>query len=259
MATSRDLPSADFFAASPRPTWSAAKAAQDDLAGFVKQMPGGATVSTLTIATGVATPVADAARCVLIDTEGAAAADDLTHIATTECAEGVLLLLRVANAARVVTLKHASGGTGQLSLQGSADLPLDVTSRWVLFILISGTWVHIATFNAAWGESVKVKTANYTVVAGQDQGVTFSNSGAAGEVNLTLPAATAGQRYRMVVATAQNFRVTAGAGDTIRDAATVTAAAGNAVNGTIGGVLEFTAIDGDQWIVTTSNGTWTYT
>lgn len=71
------------------------------------------TDTTLTIASGSVT--AGRARH-LIDTEGAAAADDLDTI--NGGSEGDILVLRSVSAARVPTLRH---GTGNLRLFGSAD------------------------------------------------------------------------------------------------------------------------------------------
>lgn len=256
MAT-RGLAAADYYASSPRPKWSAAKAALDGLNGFVKQMPEGGAVQALTIASGTLTPAVDAARFVTVDTEGAAASDDLANIAVTECPEGSFIFLRAANAARTVILKHAAGGSGQLSLSGAADLSLDTTTRVVLLRLESTTWVEVARFDMQPREEILEKTGAYTLDKNCDHGRTVSNKGAGGSIAVTLPAAVAGLRFRFVVVAAQTIEVTAGAGDVIQVAGSTSSSGGTASNGTAGSVLELLAIDADTWVAIATVGTWT--
>lgn len=73
--------------------------------------------STLTIAAGAVTATKTRHY---IDTEAAAAADDLDTITTTS--DGELLVLSSVNAARVVTVKN---NTGNIRLAGGADFVLD--------------------------------------------------------------------------------------------------------------------------------------
>jgi hypothetical protein len=96
-------------------------------------------------------------------------------------------------------------------------------------------------------------------VATTDAGRSYTNEGAAGEINFNLPGAAAGLVYRFFVQAAQNLRVTAAAGDTIRLAGSVSAAAGNIVNATIGGVVELQALNATEWLGTVIVGTWTVT
>jgi hypothetical protein len=62
---------------------------------------------------------------------------------------------------------------------------------------------------------VEAKTANYTVVAGTDNGKTFTNEGASGAITFALPAATVGQRYRFVAKAAQELRIDPNGSETI--------------------------------------------
>jgi hypothetical protein len=63
--------------------------------------------------------------------------------------------------------------------------------------------------------TVEVKTAAYTIVAGKDNGKTFTNEGASAAVTFTLPAATVGQWYRFVAKAAQEIRVDPNGTETI--------------------------------------------
>jgi hypothetical protein len=65
----------------------------------------------------------------------------------------------------------------------------------------------MSTINGRELRTVEAKTANYTVVAGTDNGKTFTNEGASGAVTFALPAATVGQWYRFVAKAAQEIRI----------------------------------------------------
>jgi hypothetical protein len=87
-----------------------------------------------------------------------------------------------------------------------------------------------------------------------------TNEGAAAEVNHNLPTASAGLEYVFYVQAAQNLRVTAAAGDTLRLGATVSAVAGNAVANTVGHALHLVAINATEWVATAIVGAaWTVT
>lgn len=75
--------------------------------------------AALTIAGGVATPVENNHA---IDTEAAASTDNLDTLVVTNIQDGGLLLIRAANTARTVVVKH---GTGNIYLDAGADLSLD--------------------------------------------------------------------------------------------------------------------------------------
>lgn len=73
----------------------------------------------------------------------------------------------------------------------------------------------MSTLNGRGSRAVEAKTANYTVVAGTDNGKTFTNEGAAGAITFALPAATVGQWYRFVVMAAQELRIDPNGTETI--------------------------------------------
>lgn len=107
---------------------------------FVAQLTGAAAESELTIASGTVTPTGHAH---IIDTESDAASDDLTHLQVTNLPAGSIVQLRAVDAARVPTLKHGSGGSGQLLLQGSADVVLSDITRRIWLQRVGTDWVEI--------------------------------------------------------------------------------------------------------------------
>lgn len=119
------------------------KAAFEDQRDAIAATPGGAPSVELTIAAGSITPTVTAGDF-RIDTEVDAAADDLTNIQQTNSWETRRIRLRCENAARVTTLKHASGGSGQILMIDSADFLLNDTGRWVDLEDVGSDWIERA-------------------------------------------------------------------------------------------------------------------
>ncbi|MGE0650793.1 MAG: hypothetical protein AB7P12_03455, partial [Alphaproteobacteria bacterium] len=78
-----------------------------------------------------------------IDTEAAAASDDLTNIATTYIRDGRWLLLRAADGARTVVVKNAATGAGQIHLADGAEFALDATDKWLLLARRGADWFEV--------------------------------------------------------------------------------------------------------------------
>lgn len=85
----------------------------------------------------------------------------------------------------------------------------------------------------------------------------LTNEGATAQNYHTLPTAVAGLVFEFIVQDADGMRIVAAAGDTIRDVATVSAAAGYIQSTTVGSALRLVAINATEWIVTSKQGTWT--
>lgn len=98
--------------------------------------------------------------------------------------------------------------------------------------------------------NVVAKTANYTVLT-TDHGTLFTNRGATGAVNFTLPAtAYKGLRFAFYVVADQNVTVTAGTADTMvafNDAAADSVAFSTSAE-KVGGMIEVIG-DGTGWLV----------
>lgn len=115
------------------------------------------------------------------------------------------------------------------------------------------------TANGAGSFPVEQKTADYTIVAGQDQCKTFGTVGAAGTVVFALPAATVGQRYRFLVGAAQELRIDPNGTETIGlPSSGVQQAAGAYLTANAAGeFLEIECIIAGTWTPMAFNGTWT--
>jgi len=123
---------------------SATTGALNDTLAAQRQLLGAVLEVETTIASGAIAPVS---ALITVDTESDGAADDLDNITVGSFDGGFLLLLRMENAARIVTLKHESGGAGQISMAGGADLVLDSVTKSVLLRFDSGasptTWGEV--------------------------------------------------------------------------------------------------------------------
>ena len=93
-------------------------------------------VSSLTIAAGVVTVTRSHHS---LDTEAAAATDDLDTLTATGLTDGFVVVLRPANVARVVTVKD---GTGNLLLNG--DYALNATDRSITLLYDGTNWRELA-------------------------------------------------------------------------------------------------------------------
>lgn len=147
------------------------------------------------------------------------------------------------------------GGTLEFATTpSSGTVPLD---RW--FITAAGNFEKQTQGNYILTErSVTARTADLALTHSNSFGV-YTNEGAAGTVNFTLPTAAAGMEYEFYVLAAQTLQITAAAGDTIRIGANVTATAGNVTNNVIGGYLKIIALNATEWASAAPVGTWTVT
>jgi hypothetical protein len=133
------FPAAGYISDAAR-TQAQQKDAFEEFLAATRQLPGAIEPSTLVISSGTITP----ARGIhVVDTEAAAASDDLTTVAQTNLPDGSLLLLRSASDARVVVVKHGAGGTGQVSIGDAADLSLVHTTMWLLLRRNGTSWEEV--------------------------------------------------------------------------------------------------------------------
>lgn len=180
------IPAAGYISNAAR-TQSEVQTAWNDIVASLRQVPGaGQTELSNTIASGSITP-AGSGGFVVVDTEAAAATDDLTNIVTTNYPDGSCLYLRNANAARVVTLKQLAGGAGQMNLDRSVDYVLDDTKKWILLQRRSADWYEVFRGPQRMTSLTVSKTASFTV-AREDLGKVFLCNGSAA-MTVTLTAA----------------------------------------------------------------------
>jgi len=121
----------------PVPTWSEHMAALGGLYDVLAEVVGIQTAQALTLLGGKITPTRGS---VALETEGAAATDDLTTLGIDYIPEGRWLVLRANTAGRSITVKHQAGGTGQISLVGGADFLLNSLEKWLLLERQGSGW-----------------------------------------------------------------------------------------------------------------------
>ena len=144
------------------PSWTAAQAVAefDKWLTATKQLPGAQTPEALTIDTGSITPTRS---MVIVDTEGAAASDDLSTILTSTMHDGAMVMIIAANAGRVVTVVHGVGAGG-IELLGGANRNLS-TSAWLMLRRSGTRWIECVL-------DLRLKSAAYLDILG-----TVSQSG----------------------------------------------------------------------------------
>jgi hypothetical protein len=90
-----------------------------------------------------------------------------------------------------------------------------------------------------------------------ESGALFTNTGSTQECRLLLDDGVAGDCYEFVCTDADGIRITARGSDTIRDGATVSAAAGYIRSSVIGSAISLKCVAANQWYVLYKSGTWT--
>lgn len=132
----------------------------------ILELEGAQAPQSRTISNGSISPTAS---YVIVDTEGAAAADDLTAISNVLSAsenlhDGMVIYLRAADSGRVVTVKNSTSANGINTYDGN-DYALSPT-HWLKLQLRSGKWYEVddramvAALAAATSASAAQSTAN---------------------------------------------------------------------------------------------------
>jgi outer membrane protein W len=138
----------------------------------------------------------------------------------------------------------------------SDETPL-FTSTNPGYVADAAVLAAITALQASLG-SLVVDADGRTITAAESSTV-FSNEGATAIDPFVLPAAAAGLNFTFIVQDADGIRVTAAAGDTIRIATAVSAAAGKIEATAIGSVARLYAINATEWIAVYAVGAWTVT
>jgi hypothetical protein len=112
------------------------------LTDFTAQLQGGSPAQTAVISEGAITPTS---ASVYVDTEGAAATDDLDTIVgdVTAWPLGSIIAINSVDEARKPTVKHRTSGSGHIMLRDSADLVLTQQSiRLELQRVSADRWIE---------------------------------------------------------------------------------------------------------------------
>ena len=138
--------------------------------------------------------------------------------------------------------------TGQDSIVGTDTVKAALTTKVNGDILELFNDIAALTVGAA-AHQLSAKTADYTVLATELTGVyTFTNKGAAGAVEFTLPAGAANYKVAFYVAAAQYLKVTANGSEKFRYQGTQGAAGGYVRSNVVGTYFVLTW-SGDDWVI----------
>lgn len=220
------FPALNYLADATR-TEGEEKTAFEDLNKAAKQISGsGIAETTLTLATDQVTPPAGGGGIFSIDTEGAAATDNLKNILQTNLPDGSGLLIRCVTSARNVVVKNSAGGAGQISLRTAGDFTLGDPSHWLQLKRTGSLWEEVDRYPEAM-PGILTKTANYTTTAA-DRGKLIDYTSSTSTLSL-LPVATAGIGFIQPVRNSGTGIITIdpNAAETIDGAATLTLNAGD--------------------------------
>lgn len=135
-----EFPNKDDFFAPGAQSVGPTRTAQRVFYDAVRQLPGARARAALVLAADAATPTQGTHT---IDTEGAAASDDLKWLLQANLPDGALLSIRSADNARDVVVKHAAGGAGQIILADGADFTLADTTMGLFLERVGTTWVEV--------------------------------------------------------------------------------------------------------------------
>jgi hypothetical protein len=102
------------------------------------------------------------------------------------------------------------------------------------------------------------ETSNYTDLSA-DSGTVFHNTGATGEVDFSLPAASVGLTYTFIVQTAQLLKVIGSGSSTIAIGSSISATGGNIGSSTPYSAIRLIAISSTEWVTVGNDGFWDVT
>lgn len=134
---------------------------------------------------------------------------------------------------------------------GNRRMALDTAIRLLSLIACDGQVLRGNLF------SVDARTSSSSINTTSNMNGVLTNTGAVGDTQQALPTASAGRVVEFAVGSANYLRIDAAAGDVIRDAGTVSVAAGYIRSNVIGSTLRLIAIDATTWMVMSKQGTWT--
>lgn len=132
-----------------------------------KEMPGAVGYVELTISGGAIVPSAGR-QSFTVDTEGDAGTDDLDKLTATNVHDGGIAFLRAENTARVVTVRSAQGGAGQIFLDNNEPFSLDSSTKLIA--------VQYRASLTAWYEVFRIDVAKYSRLAGYAEETTLTLS-----------------------------------------------------------------------------------
>jgi hypothetical protein len=123
------------------------RTAIEALRSFVAESLGGSPEEAISLVSDAMTPTV---ASVVVDTQSAAASDNLSIINATNFPNGRFLMIRPANAARVVNVLHNNVSTGRIITQDGQTAVLDATNKYMLLQHNAGAGQWVEVFRS-WG------------------------------------------------------------------------------------------------------------
>lgn len=235
-------------------TEAAAKTWGEDIRDVIAELLGGSAQSDKTIAAGTFTADRAVHR---VDTEAAAATDDLDTVSVANMPDGRVMVLRPVSAARVTTIKHGNGASGGFLLADQQDYVMDDVDEWIAFVAVSAKWVELMRSRANRPAIVIDTTAAvgspYALKHSQN-GAYVTNRAAVASVGVQLPAAAPGMVFFFFVVAAQAIRALLAGGDSVRDGASTNTGYAEIAN-VAGNYMVMRCLDTTEWWVMQKQGT----
>lgn len=129
----------------PKPSKTDGQNCINTMIQWIKELPGGTEQSAVISLSNDSFAIANNYARYLIDTEAAAASDNLANIASTLPRNGQIISVSIANAGHVVTVKHAAGGAGQIMTARGRDAIMRKLGRpmWFVYEATEDLWREI--------------------------------------------------------------------------------------------------------------------
>lgn len=196
------------------------------------------------------------------------------HVGPTNSLETLTNVIVTGKAGNKVYLGgNFSGATNLLEFGSGSTMTANIGTNGTVYAAnvvspgtVSGVTVAATTFNQGGGQTVlaagtasffsyvtfseriQAKTSNTTLTSADRHSI-FVNTGAAGAVTNTLPAAATGIGYVMAITVAQQFAFKAAGSDVIQYGGNVSGAAGTISANTIGMTVEIVCVKTGLWMV----------
>lgn len=129
----------------PKPSKTDGQNCINTLIQWIKELPGGTEQSAVISLSNDSFAIANNYARYLIDTEAAAASDNLANIAATSPRNGQIISVAISNNGHIVTVKNAAGGAGQIMTARGRDTILRKLGRpmWFVYEATGDLWREI--------------------------------------------------------------------------------------------------------------------
>src|SRR3990167_1813564 len=177
----------------------------DEITNFIVQsgVQGATDAQSLTIASGVISPTRKSSVAQLVvDTEGAAASDDLTDITPNDFSDWDTLIIRGADSARAVTVKSS----GNIKLKSSNDFDTNDKTYTLTLQYFNGSFYETSRSSQQIGSVTDYRTAGFPFSPDEDYTVNTITA-AGGTVTLNPATSTKVQQFLGTATLVANYEI----------------------------------------------------